>query len=69
MKELVMVGSGGCMRELVWQIQEQKKEKEIWKIVGYVDRKKPLDVRVGNLCEIGMGTNVRQGIRIGEILI
>lgn len=45
MKELVMVGSGGCMRELVWQIQEQKKEKEIWKIVGYVDRKKPLDER------------------------
>lgn len=39
MERLIMVGSGGCMRELAWQIQEQK----IWQIVGYVDQNKPED--------------------------
>lgn len=51
MRKIVMVGSGGCMRELAWQIQEQNKKENGWKIIGYVDVKKPLDergMRVGN---------------------
>ncbi len=50
-KEIVMTGSGGCMRELVWQMQEQNKEKQVWDILGYVDEQKPPDERgvlVGN---------------------
>lgn len=45
MKEIVLIGSGGCMRELAWQIQEQNKEERTWKIKGYVDREKPQDDR------------------------
>lgn len=33
MKELVLIGSGGCMRELLWQLEMQKE----WQITGYVD--------------------------------
>lgn len=50
-KEVVITGSGGCMRELVWQMQEQNKEKQLWDILGYVDEQEPLDKRgvlVGN---------------------
>lgn len=45
MKEMIMVGSGGCMRELVWQMQEQNKKKAFWHIVGYVDESRPSDER------------------------
>ena len=40
-KHIVLVGSGGCMRELVWQIQELNKEIQTWQIDGYVDAKEP----------------------------
>lgn len=43
MREIVLVGSGGCMRELVWQMQEQNKREAVWQIIGYVDRKAPED--------------------------
>ena len=26
MKDVILIGSGGCMRELAWQIQELNKE-------------------------------------------
>lgn len=32
-----MTGAGGCMRELLWQIQEQNKNEELWDVLGYVD--------------------------------
>ena len=51
MKHIILVGSGGCMRELVWQIQEQNKLCPIWKIEGYVDAKIPLD---DEKCVVGM---------------
>lgn len=41
MIDMIMVGSGGCMRELAWQILEDNKKTEKWNIVGYVDSKAP----------------------------
>ena len=38
MTEIILVGAGGCMRELAWQIMESNRIEEKWKIVGYVDR-------------------------------
>lgn len=37
MKDIVMVGAGGCMRELIWQIQEQNSICPTWNVTGYVD--------------------------------
>lgn len=53
MQDLILIGSGGCMRELLWQIQELNKEMPTWNVLGYVDKrtegeKKPKDVLVGN---------------------
>lgn len=49
MQDLVLAGAGGCMRELIWQIQELNKVCPTWKIVGFVDFRKPEDeVYVGN---------------------
>ena len=36
MQDIILVGSGGCMREIVWQMQEQNKSTENWNILGYV---------------------------------
>lgn len=41
MQEIILVGCGGCMREIAWQIEEQKKEEDGWNIIGYVDRIPP----------------------------
>lgn len=41
MKEIILAGAGGCMRELVWQIQELNKKVSTWKIVGFVDKTPP----------------------------
>lgn len=35
--DIILAGSGGCMREIVWQIQELNKQKRMWNILGYVD--------------------------------
>jgi len=51
MQDIILVGSGGCMREIVWQIQERNKSAENWNILGYVDRMPPEEhsrVTVGN---------------------
>ena len=32
-----MIGAGGCMRELIWQIQLANQKKKRWNILGYVD--------------------------------
>ncbi|MCR0326678.1 NeuD/PglB/VioB family sugar acetyltransferase [[Clostridium] innocuum] len=37
MKDIIMIGSGGCMRELAWQILEDNKYINKWNILGYVD--------------------------------
>lgn len=36
-RKLILTGAGGCMRELLWQIEELNKQQEIWEVVGYVD--------------------------------
>lgn len=38
---LILAGSGGCMRELAWQIQELNKQRETWNILGYIDYNPP----------------------------
>lgn len=35
--DIILIGAGGCMRELVWQIQEQNKSEKKWNILGYTD--------------------------------
>jgi sugar O-acyltransferase (sialic acid O-acetyltransferase NeuD family) len=49
-QEIVLAGAGGCMRELIWQIQEANRKQERFRIIGYVDCEKPQEeagVRVG----------------------
>lgn len=43
MNQLILVGAGGCMRELLWQIEEQNKCSETWEVLGFVDEKKPTE--------------------------
>ena len=46
-QSLILVGSGGCMREIVWQIQEfnqinrQNSQARTWDITGYTDLTPP----------------------------
>lgn len=40
---LVLIGSGGCMREILWQIEELNKKEVLWKVLGYVDVKPHLE--------------------------
>lgn len=40
-RDIILIGSGGCMRELVWQIQELNEKEDAWNILGYVDSEKP----------------------------
>jgi sugar O-acyltransferase (sialic acid O-acetyltransferase NeuD family) len=40
-QEIVLAGAGGCMRELIWQIQEANRQQERFEIAGYVDREQP----------------------------
>ncbi len=37
MQDLILVGSGGCMREILFQIEELNKETPTWKVLGFVD--------------------------------
>ncbi len=57
MKHLVLVGSGGCMRELVWQIHELNKECPTWHIDGYVDTKEMDSCIVGTEVIPYLGTD------------
>lgn len=50
MMDIVLVGSGGCMREIAWQIQESNKKVEKWTITGYVDNMAPQN---GNFITVG----------------
>lgn len=47
MQKLILIGAGGCMRELIWQIQEQNAKVPGWEIAGFVDREKPEAFTVG----------------------
>jgi len=69
-KSLILAGSGGCMRELIWQIEEwnktiewKKKDKgnaqeDAWEILGYTDVSDIHgDVKVGNKVYPYLGTD------------
>lgn len=36
MRDIVIVGAGGCAREVAWLIEENNKEKKQWNILGYI---------------------------------
>lgn len=35
--DVVLIGSGGCMREIAWQMLEPSQGNSKWNIIGYVD--------------------------------
>ena len=53
LRHIVLTGAGGCMRELIWQIQELNKVCPTWQIDGYVDIRVPEN---GELCMVGKET-------------
>lgn len=38
MQDMILIGSGGCMRELLYQIQNLNKAQPTWNVLGFVDR-------------------------------
>lgn len=44
MKDIVLVGAGGCMRELLWQFKEYNEYKPTWNIKGYINPVEDFDV-------------------------
>lgn len=59
---LVLTGAGGCMRELLWQLEELNQRNDnrqkTWDVVGYVDISDTVgDVRVGNRVYPYLGTD------------
>lgn len=60
MKDIVLVGASGCMRELLWQMQILNKEIPTWNVIGYTDNA-PVGtdgiVRVGNEEVAYLGTD------------
>lgn len=38
-KQLILVGNGGCMHEIAWQIELLNKRNPIWQIAGIIDKK------------------------------
>ncbi len=49
MEDIILVGSGGCMRELLWQILEGQDDVR-WNVIGYVDNEKP---ERNDICYVG----------------
>lgn len=43
---LILTGAGGCMRELLWQIEELNKIQDTWNVIGYVD----ISDQYGDVC-------------------
>ncbi|MCI8873758.1 MAG: hypothetical protein HFH51_13085 [Lachnospiraceae bacterium] len=61
-QDLVLIGAGGCMREILWQIEELNKENSIWKVQGYVDKQPCIingssQIQVGNIQCPYLGTD------------
>lgn len=53
-QELILIGSGGCMRELLWQIGELNRRETIWEVQGYVDKQPCIidgtsELRIGDI--------------------
>lgn len=57
MEDLILVGSGGCMREILWQLEEQNKTNYTWNILGYIDKEEPISqMRVKKYAYLGDDT-------------
>ena len=57
-QKLILTGAGGCMRELLWQIEELNNVQKTWEILGYVDISDQYgDVRVGDRVYPYLGTD------------
>lgn len=55
---LILIGAGGCMRELLWQIEELNKKQDTWNVLGYVDISDQYgDIRVGERVYSYLGTD------------
>ena len=50
MQKLILVGAGGCMRELFWQIGEYNKTNPTWSVEGYVDLAEDLNMENLGIC-------------------
>lgn len=64
MKDIILVGSGGCMREILWQIQILNKERPSWNVIGYVDI-----VPVGEDGVVKVGSEEVQYLGTDDVLI
>ena len=51
-QDLVLIGAGGCMRELLWQIEELNDKELVWNVIGYVDKQ---PYQSGNTFDISVG--------------
>lgn len=38
MEDLILVGAGGCMREILWQLEILNEKRPTWNILGIVDK-------------------------------
>lgn len=48
-QRLILTGAGGCMRELLWQIEELNRQQDTWDVIGYVDISDEAgEIRVGD---------------------
>lgn len=57
-QRLILAGAGGCMRELLWQIQELNQQIDTWEVAGYVDVSDAAgDVTVGSFVCPYLGTD------------
>lgn len=55
---LILAGAGGCMRELLWQLEELNQRKKTWDVIGYVDVSKEAGaVSVGKRSYPYLGTD------------
>ena len=54
MTDIVLVGVGGCMKELLWQFKEYNEYKPTWNIKGYINPVEDFDVEnLGNYPYLG----------------
>lgn len=49
-QDLVLIGAGGCMRELLWQIEELNAKEHVWNVVGYVDKEPCMNHGSSDIC-------------------
>ncbi|MBQ7077360.1 MAG: NeuD/PglB/VioB family sugar acetyltransferase [Lachnospiraceae bacterium] len=51
MENIILVGSGGCMRELLWQIEEYNKIIPSYTVLGYIDVVEDLSMGTAGHCK------------------